>query len=285
MSVRNRRIMAAGTAQPRVMSILSGKGGVGKSVIAFNLAERLSTVGKALLVDADVFTGNAHILANVGCGYGWPEYCSGKLTFQEAVTVVTPSLHLLGSPKSPAIGEEPGSGDVARAIERLRRDARAYQHVIIDHPSGVSEAAIVIALASDLNMLVLLPELTSISDAYGLFKHLDSKSKTVTAGMLVNRCESPEEAGYIHQKFGAVTERFIGKAPEFLGHLSEDASWRQAVANQSAIAATAPESIAVKELNELSQHLINGAGRHQRPARPEPPATTNNQPAKADIRE
>ncbi len=285
MTVRNNRVTTAGHHQPRILSVLSGKGGVGKSVIAFNLAERLSTVGNVLLVDGDVYTGNAHILANVGCDYGWPEYCGGKLTFQEAVTVMTPSLHLLASPKSAAVGEELPTGEVARAIERLRRDARAYQHVVIDHPSGVSESAIVIALASDLNILVLLPELTSISDAYGLFKHLHNASKTVTAGILVNRCESPDEAEYIHQKFGAVTERFIGTAPEFLGQFSEDRCWRQAVAGQAAVAAIAPESVAVNELNVLSQHLINGAGLLQRTAPVQSFKATNNQPAKADIRE
>ena len=285
MSVHRPTAIAAENGEMQIISVLSGKGGVGKSVIAFNLAERLSADGSVLLVDADVYTGNAHILANTNCEYGWHEYVNGQLTIQEAVTKVTPSLYLLASPKSPTVGEEAGAGDVARAIERLRRDGRAFQYVIVDHPSGVSETAIVIAQASDLNLLVVLPELTSISDAYGLFKHLYEANSILSAALLVNRCETSGDGEFIRQKFGAVAERFIGKSPEFLGHLSEDSAWRKAVASQTAVALAAPESIAAKELNVLCQNLRNISGKAPQGSGDRSSKPTNYQPAQADIRE
>lgn len=285
MSARSNTAISPVIGDLQIVSILSGKGGVGKSVIAFNLAERLSAKGSVLLVDADVYTGNAHILANASCEYGWIEYVSGQLTIQEAVTKVTPSLYLLASPKSPTVGHEPVAGDVARAIERLRRDGRASQYIIIDHPSGVSETAIVIAQASDLNILVVLPELTSISDAYGLFKHLYEANDSVSAALLVNRCEKPDDGEFIRQKFGAVAERFIGGTPKYLGHLSEDSAWRKAVASQMSVAATAPESLATKELNVISQSLTSVSGRVVLPAGNRTTQPTNYQPAQADIRE
>ena len=66
-----------------MISILSGKGGVGKTVIAFNLAERLSTAGlRVLLVDCDFACGNSHILANVRPEYGLGNYLAGQLSLK-----------------------------------------------------------------------------------------------------------------------------------------------------------------------------------------------------------
>ncbi len=69
-----------------LISILSGKGGVGKSVVAFNLAENLASGGaKVLLVDADLGTGNIHVLANLNSEYGIREFADGRLSLAEAV--------------------------------------------------------------------------------------------------------------------------------------------------------------------------------------------------------
>ena len=76
-----------GTA--RLISVLSGKGGVGKTMLALNLAERICCLGyRVLLVDADFTAGNIHVLANVQCQVGVEGFVSGKLTLREAITPV-----------------------------------------------------------------------------------------------------------------------------------------------------------------------------------------------------
>ena len=101
-----------GGSNVRLVSMLSGKGGVGKSVLAFNLAERLTAAGKrVLLIDLDVDCGNLHILANQACRYGVSQLVAEELTLAEAVTPVNDKLDLLAAtghgwprPMTPAAG-------------------------------------------------------------------------------------------------------------------------------------------------------------------------------------
>ena len=82
------------------VSILSGKGGVGKSVIAYNLAELTAQAGRrVLLIDTDRTGGNLHILANSSVEKGLAEFLSAALTLRDAVTPLSDNLDLLASPR------------------------------------------------------------------------------------------------------------------------------------------------------------------------------------------
>ncbi|HUV31669.1 MAG TPA: P-loop NTPase [Acidobacteriota bacterium] len=240
-----------------IVSVLSGKGGVGKSVLAFNLAERIGSQGnRVLLVDADFSSGNIHILANASCETGVRQFSSGQLSLRDAVVPVLDGVDVLG-----AGGDGPAEAwqDVqatARLVERLRDQGSHYDVIVVDHSSGVSDPATVIAQGSDLNLLVLVPELTSIADAYGLYKYLLQAGDRMDAFVLVNRTQSDREAEYIHGKFSALAERFLGRAPGLIGYLPEDEAVRKAVASQVPVAVAMPQSPVVQALSELGQELL-----------------------------
>ncbi len=98
--------MSNSALSPRTISILSGKGGVGKSVVAFNLADAMARQGaKVLLVDADFGCGNLHLLANVAVEFGIGEYASRQVPLREAVTTLTGGVDLLASTWNETLGE------------------------------------------------------------------------------------------------------------------------------------------------------------------------------------
>ena len=111
------------------------------------------------------------------------------------------------------------------------------------------------AHASDTVLLVLVPELTSISDSYGLFKQLRKTDSALDCRLVVNRAETASEAEFIHNKLCAVTERFLGSMPVYLGHVVEDRQVRESVAGQTAVTRVAPESQVAQELTSLAQAL------------------------------
>ena len=241
------------TGHARIISVISGKGGVGKSVLTMNLAERLAARGaRVLTVDADLTGANQHILANVMCDFGLAEYTAGSLSLREAVTPAGDRLDLLASASVAPAFDPADSLAAARFVERLRTDTAAYDYVMIDHSSGVSKAATVLAHASDLNIMVLVPELTSIADCFGLYKHLLTVNQSLECGLLINRAESIGEADFIHKKYGAMTERFVGRAPSYLGYLLEDSLFRKAVAGQLSVAQLSPEATTVGLLDNLA---------------------------------
>jgi len=249
--------IATSTGDTRIISIISGKGGVGKSVVAFNLAERLAAAGlRVLLIDADMNLGNLHILANSSGDYGFREFIRQELSLREAVSKSRYGFDLLAAGGGEIIWADGDINPVAGAVARLRTAGRQYNIILLDHGSGVSKAATVMAHASDVSILMLVPELTSISDCYGLFKHLKATNENIDCRLLVNRVETADQAQYIHTKICAVSERFVGQIPAYLGCLAEDTHFRDGIARQSAISEFSPEADVVKELTTVARRLI-----------------------------
>jgi flagellar biosynthesis protein FlhG len=258
--MRNSTLSRTSAASPRIISILSGKGGVGKSVIAFNLANELARQGaKVLLVDADFGCGNLHLLANVAAEFGIGEYASNQLTLREAVTTLTSGVDLLAATWHETLGEDRSIRFTAQFLQRLRSDARAYNFILFDHRSGRSNQTAMMAHASDLVLLVAIPELTSLSDAYGLYKHLLSLGNSVDCGLVVNRAQSDDEAQFIAQKFDALTERFLGRSISVLATIPEDEAVRKSIAAQSPLAKIDSQATACQALTRFATVLVQAS--------------------------
>jgi len=272
------RLAGYGTDRPRTVAVASGKGGVGKSVIAFNLAERAARQARVLLIDADFTMGNQHLLANVSPACGWQTVCSGENDLSDAVVPVADGFDLLAS----AVGRPeqmlPDTQDLARFLGEIEK-TDTYDVIVFDTASGVLPHTNLILNAVDEVILVTTPELTAISDSYALYKILVTNSGQTAVSLLVNRGDRPEDIEYIHQKFTTITSQFLGRSPNYLGSLLDDPVVVESVARQAALAEFAPESEIFRQFADLAENLI---GRSAAERTPEP---TNLNPAGADIRE
>ncbi len=270
---------------PRLVSILSGKGGVGKSVIAFNLAERLAHAGhETLVVDADTACGNLHILGNVNPRHGLAEFVDGSAGLADAVQSIADRLFLLPSVSDGSADSLSTADGAVQTVKRLRDEGRDFRFIIIDHSSGVSDTATLMAHGSDLNLLVLIPELTSISDCYGLFKYLLKANSSIDCSLLLNRVESGEEAEFIRAKFLAMAEMFLGRVPGYLGALHESTGIRQAVARQTPVALAAAQDQSLQDLTIVSRSLVEMLGTPLRAAGTSQENEINKTPVTADTR-
>jgi flagellar biosynthesis protein FlhG len=264
---------------PRVFAIASGKGGVGKSVIAFNLAQHLSRSHRVLLIDGDFQMGNQHLLANIAPQTGWQGVCMGHVEWDEAIRPVGRNLDLLASTGGRADELLPDMKSLAQSLSHLRRLAAGYDFVIIDTASGILPHSNLILNTVDEVILVTTPELTSISDCYALFKILISNNAHLTASLLVNREDRGEEVDYIYQKFTALTDQFLGRSPAFCGFLGDDPLLTESVARQRGVADFAPESRIAEHFTSLAGSLTGGRSIKTTPE------TINSKPVGADIKE
>jgi flagellar biosynthesis protein FlhG len=243
-------------ATPKLVSVLSGKGGVGKSVIAFNLAERTAHLGyRTLLVDADLSFGNLHILANVDPADGLDAFAREQKNLSDAVVRINDNLALLARSESGPADELASVQALTGLAAKLRSEAHRYDLVVIDHGSGITTSATVFASASDINLLVLAPELTSIADCYGLCKYLYQSNQAIDCRLLFNRIASDGEAEYVWTRFRAMAEQFLGQTPGLAGALPEDSSVRQSVAAQSPISVVAPDSPVLRAIENVISNL------------------------------
>jgi len=266
--------------RPRLYAVASGKGGVGKSIIAYNLANQLACDKKVLLIDGDFPMGNLHVLANVAPDHGWQAVCGGRVSLAEAVVSINGRLDLLASTGGRAGELLPDINDLASSLARIRETTENYDRIIIDTASGVLPHSNLIMNAVDRVILVTTPELTSISDCYALYKILVANNRHLVASLLVNRESREDEADYIYQKFVAISDQFLGCSPDFLGRLDEDPAVVESVARQRALIDFASDSPVTARFEKLAG-ILSGPVRE-----PEKnPQTINITPVGADIKE
>lgn len=271
-------------AKAKFVSLLSGKGGVGKSVLAFNLADQIAGLGyRVLLIDADFSLGSLHVLANVAVQRGLNEYVTDALTLSECVTAVR-GVDILAATWNHDLAESRSIEHTARFIERLRNDSIVYDYVVLDHGSGRSNQAVLMAHGSDLNLMVLVPELTSLADGYGLFKQIVIANRAVTCALLINRSHGEEEAEFIRTRMNEMTQRFLNIVPGYVGFIHEDAAVRHAVASQQTLAIAAPESSVCKQIGRIAQAITTFDLKNPSASREALPTQINKTPATADIR-
>lgn len=266
--------------KPRLFAVASGKGGVGKSVISYNLAHQLSRTGRVLLVDGDFQMGNLHLLANMAPACGWQDVCREQAELLEAIQPINDNFDFLASIGGRADELLPDMQSLALCLGSLRDHTRDYDFVLIDTASGILPHTSLILNAVDEVILVTTPELTSISDCYALYKVLISNNKHLTASLLVNREDQKENVEYIYQKFIAISDQFLGRSPVFLGSLGEDSILVDSVARQQGVAEISPNSLINKQFAVLAESLTGSrqeAGFDWE--------TTNFKPAGADIKE
>jgi flagellar biosynthesis protein FlhG len=274
------RLQPGMTDVPKIYAIASGKGGVGKSVIAFNLAHNLAEKYRVLLIDGDFQMGNLHLLANAAPDYGWQSVCLGRMELSEAVKPIKENLDLLASTGGRSDELLPDLKSLASCLASLRNRTAKYDFIIIDTASGILPHTNLILNAIDEVILVTTPELTSISDCYAFYKILISNNKNLIASLLVNREQRQEEVEYIYQKFVTITDQFLNHSPAFLGYLGEDSVLVESVAHQQGLLDFAPNSPITNQFAVLAEKTSGIRSRSKINLE-----TINFTPAGADIKE
>ena len=216
-----------------VFSIVSGKGGVGKSVVAVNLAETLARDGfRVALVDADIGQGACEIMLNEQPGVSLADVASRIASIDEAfrkteagVTFVEAAREQRELPTNPSrifpVLDE--------AIERL---ARSHEYVIIDTPAGSGDVVRWSLDRADLGILILADEPTAIADAYRLVKLTWSHDGNLPLAAIVNFSEREAEAASVADRFALITERFTGRSPLYVGWVPFSLKVRTSVRRQ-----------------------------------------------------
>ena len=219
------------------LAIASGKGGVGKTTIAVNLAITLQRMGsRVTMMDADFGLANAHILMGQNPKITMSDVLAGESSVEDALSEGPAGIKFLSG----------GSG----LLDMLNLDAEARYRTIralddienqtdvlmVDTPAGASDSTLSFVLASDKVLVVIVGEPTSLMDAYAMIKAAHMEQQVDKFSVVVNMVRDADQGVAHFEKFRAITRRFLDVELSYAGHVPQSQALRNSIVRRSPIA-------------------------------------------------
>jgi flagellar biosynthesis protein FlhG len=245
-----------GRAGLRVISVTSGKAGVGKSSLVVNLAESLAQLGKrVLMVDADPGMGDLCLALGVLPPYTLNQVVCGEKTLEQIVVDAGHGNRILPAGIGPQQYQSLSPSERLLLFQGMGRLEQGYDFVLIDTGSGIPANVTGFASAAREIMLVVTPEATSITDAYALVKTLSGRYGALRFRLLVNKCRDAEEGLGLFHKLSAITGRFLEVSLEYSGCILHDEMLVESVRRRGALCRLFPDAKASLCFRALAQHI------------------------------
>ena len=225
------RSMMMQQSRATVCAITSGKGGVGKSNIAVNLAVQLAGAGKeVILLDADLGLANADVLCNLDLQYNLAHVISRQKDLCDVMVDAPGGFRLVGGASGLARMADLSDFDRCRIVDAMADLEREADVILIDTGAGISPNVLSFTRAADHVLVVTTPEPTAITDAYAMIKAfaLDSddgiysREPGNSIGLLVNQAESRREARQTYERIAGVSARFLHLPVSDYGYVLRD---------------------------------------------------------------
>lgn len=241
----------------RVISVTSGKGGVGKSSIAASLAATLGARGqKVLLLDGDFGLANLDILFDLRTKGTLHDVLKGERRIGDVMARVAPNVDVIPASSGVLEMTQMGVAEKTRLIDILEGLDTAYDVLLIDTGAGIGDDVTWLNSSASEILVVATPEPTSIADAYALIKVLNQKHKIKDFRFLVNQARSEAEALRVYQQITAVSDRFLNVSIDYAGHILWDDLVSQSIRQRKPIVNAYPASKAAKNFGHLADTLF-----------------------------
>lgn len=245
-----------------VLAIASGKGGVGKTNLAVNLAIALARSGRrTTLLDADLGMANADVLCGLMPGRRLDSVLLDERAGLASCVVDAPGGFLLvpGAVGVARVADlDPASR--TRLVEGLVSLETRSDIILVDTGAGIGHDVLSFAAAADRSIVVVTPEPTSIADAYGLIKCIAARARASHVArpeieIVINNAPSRREADRVSAKLSATCERFLRFSPRVLGVIRHDDHVQRAVRARDPHLLSFPRCRASRDVIALSRRL------------------------------
>ena len=239
----------------RTIAVTSGKGGVGKSSIALNLAISLAlTNSKVCLLDASLGLGSIDLLCGLNGYWNLSHVIAGSRQIDEiilkgpaGVDVIPGVSGLAEMSNSPAAVQE----ELLAQLEELESK---YDYMIIDTGTGIHQTVKRFVTSADNVYVVTTPEPTSITDAYAVIKTFMNYS-TPRFEVIVNQAESLEQGERIIERLQATAQLFLRSHITSAAVIPFDVAVQQAVSLRSPVMVSHPDSTVSQAITSLASRI------------------------------
>ena len=247
----------------RVISVTSGKGGVGKTNIVANLGYAFAQLGKKVLIlDADLGLGNLDVLLGLAPKFNLSHVILGEKSVSDIIVEGPGRMLIL--PASSGIQEltQLTQNQKVQILSELDQLINAVDILFIDTAAGISSNVMDFNVTAHEIIVVVSPEPTSITDAYALMKVLSLRYAEKRCKIIVNLAGTHQQGREIFRQLNMVTERFLDMTLDYLGSVLFDANVTQGVKHQKLVSELYPDTQASGCFTDLARKISASSPTH-----------------------
>jgi len=239
----------------RIITVTSGKGGVGKTNLSVNMALAFARLGKKVIVmDADLGLANVNVMLNMIPKYNLYHVIKKQKTIREILVETEYGISIVAGASGFSQIANMGEDDRKDFISELDSLSNA-DIIIIDTSAGVSSNVLDFIAAADDAVIITTPEPTAITDAYGIIKILATEYDSLNMGLklVVNRAKGAAEAKSVADRMINIAGQFLNLKVDYLGFIYDDSAVPHAVLRQKPFMVVDPKckaSICVQHIVE-----------------------------------
>ena len=253
--------------QARVLTITSGKGGVGKSNTAVNLAVQLSRLGKRVIIfDADIGLANVEVMFGAIPKYNLSDVLYKGMPMSDIITKGPMNIGFISGGSGVVGLNNLTREQIIGVVQKLSELDSLADIILIDTGAGISDSVMEFVIASPEVLLITTPEPSSLTDSYSLIKtlyrNLDFNYKDTVINVIANRVNSAADGQAVYDKLSSVVSQFLNWNINYLGLVPQDTNIEKAVRQQQVVSIFDPQAPSAQAFAKIAESLVSGENRY-----------------------
>jgi flagellar biosynthesis protein FlhG len=237
----------------QVIAVTGGKGGVGKTSVAVNLATTLAATGRrVMLLDGDLGLANVDVFLGLSPRHTMAHVLSGERTLEEIILESPHGIHVVPGASGVAAMANLSAAEHLGLVQAFSALSTRLDTLIVDTSAGIAHSVVQFAQAAQHVLLVVCDEPASMTDAYALTKVLSRNHGVTKFHLLANMVRTTGEGTALFEKLQRVTGRFLDVTLEYVGEIPEDPCLRRAIREQRPVVAAFPACPSARAFKKLA---------------------------------
>jgi len=256
-SIKEQKTFAEKSPSARIITVTSGKGGVGKTNFTVNFAISLCKLGqKVVIIDADFGLANVDVMLGLVPKYDLSYVIRQEKTIEEIVCTGPEGVKVISGGSGLLDLVHINQEQLEILIKNLETLEKTNDVILIDTGAGISDKVLRMILAANETIIITTPEPTSITDSYILAKMSLAINKGISFKLIMNKAENQKEAETMALKFSSVVKKFLDAEIDSLGYILYDSNIMRSIKEQVPLVLGYPKSEASKQIKAIAKSFL-----------------------------